>query len=100
LYSSPHVVQVIKMRMTEHMEHTAKIRNAYRVLMGKTAGKRPLGGLTHRWVDNIKTHIKETGWDRRFIRLGYGQVASCCAHGYEPSGFMKCKEFLNYLIKC
>jgi hypothetical protein len=31
------------MRLAEHVECTAKIRNVYRILMGKTAGKRPLG---------------------------------------------------------
>jgi hypothetical protein len=41
----------------------------------------------HRRVDNIKTHVKETGWERRFIRLGYGHAASSCAHGNEPLGF-------------
>jgi hypothetical protein len=28
--------------------------NAYRVLMGKPEGKRPLGGPAQRWVDNVK----------------------------------------------
>jgi hypothetical protein len=29
-------------------------RNAYRILMGKPEGKRPLGKPRLRWVDNIK----------------------------------------------
>jgi hypothetical protein len=29
-------------------------RNAYRILVGKPEGKRPLGGARHRWMDNIK----------------------------------------------
>jgi hypothetical protein len=29
-------------------------RNAYRILMGKPEGKRPLGRPRRRWVDNIK----------------------------------------------
>jgi len=42
----------------------------------------------HRKVYNIKTHIKETGWERRFIRVvGYGHVASSHAHGNEPLMF-------------
>jgi hypothetical protein len=28
--------------------------NAYRILVGKPEGKRPLGRPTHMWVDNIK----------------------------------------------
>lgn len=42
---------------------------------GKYGGKRPLGRPMHRRVDNIKTHVKETGWERIFIRLGHGHVA-------------------------
>jgi hypothetical protein len=37
-------------------------RNAYRVLAGKTEGKRPLGRLRHRWEDNIRMDLKEIGW--------------------------------------
>jgi hypothetical protein len=29
-------------------------RNAYRILVGKPEGKRPLGRPKRRWVDNIK----------------------------------------------
>jgi hypothetical protein len=37
--------------------------NAYRILVGKPEGKRPLGRPRHRWVDNIKMDLRETGWD-------------------------------------
>jgi hypothetical protein len=35
-----------------------KKRNAYRLLLGKPEGKRPLG----RWVDNIRMDLGEVGW--------------------------------------
>jgi hypothetical protein len=38
-------------------------RNAYRILVGKTEGKRPLGRPRSRWVDNIKMDLKEIRWD-------------------------------------
>jgi hypothetical protein len=38
-------------------------RNAYRILVGKPQGRRPLGGSRRRWVDNIKTDLREKGWD-------------------------------------
>jgi hypothetical protein len=38
-------------------------RNAYRTLVGKPEGKRPLGRPRHRWVDNIKIDLRETEWD-------------------------------------
>jgi hypothetical protein len=38
-------------------------RNAYRILVGKPEGERPLGRPRRRWVDNIKIGLRETGWD-------------------------------------
>jgi hypothetical protein len=38
-------------------------RNAYRILVGKPEGKRPLGRQRCRWLDNIKTDLREIGWD-------------------------------------
>jgi hypothetical protein len=40
-------------------------RNAYRILVGKPEGKRPLGRPRCRWVDNIKMDLGEIGWDGR-----------------------------------
>jgi hypothetical protein len=37
-------------------------RNAYRLLAGKTEGKRPLGRPRRRWVDNIKMDLREVEW--------------------------------------
>jgi hypothetical protein len=31
--------------------------------VGKPEGKRPLGRPKRRWVDNIKTNLREIGWD-------------------------------------
>jgi hypothetical protein len=36
-------------------------RNVYRLLVGKPEGKRPLGRLRRRWIDNIKMDLLETG---------------------------------------
>ena len=38
-------------------------RNAYRVLVGKPEGKRPLGRPRHRWGDNIKMDLREVVCD-------------------------------------
>jgi hypothetical protein len=38
-------------------------RNAYRILMGKPEGKRPLGRPRCRWADIIKINLREIGWD-------------------------------------
>jgi hypothetical protein len=36
-------------------------RNAYRILVAKPEGKRPLRTPRGRWVDNIKMDLKEIG---------------------------------------
>jgi hypothetical protein len=36
-------------------------RNAYKLLMGKPLGKRPLGRSRHRWVNNTM-NLGEIGW--------------------------------------
>ena len=36
-------------------------RGAYRVLVGKAEGNRPLGRPRHRWVDNIGMDLQEVG---------------------------------------
>jgi hypothetical protein len=37
-------------------------RNAYRILVGKPEGKRPLGRPRRRWMDNIKMDLREIRW--------------------------------------
>jgi hypothetical protein len=37
-------------------------RNAYRLLVGKPEGKRPLVKPRRRWVNNIRMDIGEVGW--------------------------------------
>jgi hypothetical protein len=63
LYSSLNIIQVIKSRRKRWVEHVARMtrRGAYRVLVGKTEGKRPLGRTMHRWDINIKVDLQEVG---------------------------------------
>jgi hypothetical protein len=37
-------------------------RNAFKILVGKPEGKRPLGRLRRRWEDNIEVDLREIGW--------------------------------------
>jgi hypothetical protein len=66
LYSSPHIIRMIKSRRMRWAGYVARMvagRNAYRILVGKSEGKRPQGRLRRRWVDSIKTDLREIGWD-------------------------------------
>jgi hypothetical protein len=37
-------------------------RNAYRLMVGKPEGKRPVGRPRRRWLGNNKMDLGETGW--------------------------------------
>jgi hypothetical protein len=43
-----------RMRWAGHVVRMGEKRNAYRILVGKPVGKRPLGIPRRKWVDNIK----------------------------------------------
>jgi hypothetical protein len=51
-------------------------RNAYRLLVGKPGGKKPLGRSRRRWVDNIRMDLGDVGWGDWtglvWLRIGTG----------------------------
>jgi hypothetical protein len=60
LYSSPNIIRVIKSRRLRWAGHVACMgerRGAYRALVGKPEGRRPLEKPTRRWEDNIKLDL-------------------------------------------
>ncbi|KAJ4435904.1 hypothetical protein ANN_18524 [Periplaneta americana] len=73
LYSSPDIIRNIKSRRLRWAGHVARMgesRNAYRVLVGRPEGKRPLGRSRRRWEDNIKMDLREVEYDdREWINL-------------------------------
>jgi hypothetical protein len=77
LYSSPpSIIRIIKsmMRWAGHVARIGEKRDAYRLLVGKPEGKRPLRRQIWRWVDNIKKDIGEVGWgDVDWIGLVQGR---------------------------
>jgi hypothetical protein len=65
LYYSPSIIRVIKarrMRWAGHIARMEKKRSAYRLLVGKPEGRRPLGRPRCRWWDNIRMDLVEMGW--------------------------------------
>jgi hypothetical protein len=62
LCSSPNIIRMIKskrMKWAGHVPRMGEERNAYRVLMRKPEGKRPLGGPRRMWEDVTKMYLRE-----------------------------------------
>jgi len=66
--------------MGAHVACMGERRGVYRVLVGKTEGKTPLGRLRRRWEGNIKMYLHEV---------------CTCERGSDYSGTIKCVEFLD-----
>jgi hypothetical protein len=57
LYSSPSTIRIMKskrMRRAGHVARMGEKSKAYRLLVGKPEGRRPLGRPRRRWVNNIR----------------------------------------------
>jgi hypothetical protein len=57
------MIQVKEDEMGRTCSTNGEPRNAYRILVGKAQGKRPLGRTRRRSVDNIEMDLREIGWD-------------------------------------
>jgi len=68
------VIKSRRMRWVGHVACMGEGRGVHRVLVGKPAGKRPLGRPRCRWEDNIKRIFRKwevvvgTGWS--WLRIG------------------------------
>jgi hypothetical protein len=73
LYALTNIITAIKSRMMRWAGQAARMgemRNAYRILVGKSEGNRPLGRSKPRWEYNIKNGF----WANRLGRCG---LVSC-----------------------
>ena len=101
LYSLPNIVRVVKsrtMRWAGHVERIGERREVYRVLVGKPEGRRPLQRPRRRWEDNIKMDLEEVGcggMDWIDATQDRDRWWATCDSGNEPSGFIKCGEFID-----
>jgi hypothetical protein len=69
-----------------------KTENAYKILVGKTEGKRPLGRHKLTWENNTRIDPGELEWEIiDWITLIHNRlpVVSSCEHGNEPSDSIK-----------
>jgi hypothetical protein len=73
-------------------------RNAYGLLVGKPEGKRPIGRLRRRWVDNVRMDLGEAGWsDVDWIGLAKDRNSwRAPVNSVLTSGSMKCTG--NYRV--
>jgi hypothetical protein len=65
LYSSPNIILVIKSRIMRWAGHVARMgegRGAYRILVGRSEGRRPLERPRRRREDDVKMDLQEVGW--------------------------------------
>ena len=64
MYSALNISRVIKLRRMRLARHVARVGErigVYRVSVGKSEQKSPLGKPRHRWEDNIKINLHELG---------------------------------------
>jgi hypothetical protein len=92
LYSSPNVLRMIKSRSMGWVRRLARKeskRTAYRILVGKPVGQRPLRTPRRKWVDIIKMDLREMGLDgTEWIGL--------CQDGDQPGR----GALVNTVMKC
>ena len=65
VYSSTNIIRVInsrRLRWAGHVARRGERRGAYRALVGKPEGMRPLGKPRRRWEGNIKIDLQEVEW--------------------------------------
>jgi hypothetical protein len=66
LYTTPNIIRVIKsriMRWAGHVARMGEMKNAYKILVGKSEVKIPLGRPRRRWKDNIRMNLREIVWE-------------------------------------
>jgi hypothetical protein len=74
--SSPNIFRVIKsirMRWAVHVARLGERRAAYRILVGRPEGRRPLGRPRRRIEDNIKMDLEDVGWAMDWNELARGR---------------------------
>jgi hypothetical protein len=63
-YRSINILRAIKSRRLRWAGHVARMeegRSAFKILLGKLKGRKPLGRPRRRWEDNIRMDLEEIG---------------------------------------
>jgi hypothetical protein len=56
------MIKSTRKRLAGHVARVREKRTAYRILVGKPEGNRPLGRPRRRWEVNINMDLREIGW--------------------------------------
>jgi hypothetical protein len=91
LYLSRNITRAIKSRMrwAGHVARVGEKSGAYRVLVGRPEGRRPLGRPRRIWEDNIKMDLQDVGWGMDWIELAQGRDGWWAVVNAVTSGFHK-----------
>ena len=69
-------IRDIFLEMSDGGSHGKICDDAYKILVGRPEGRRPLGRPRRRWEDNIKMDLQEVGWGAWpgliWLRIGTG----------------------------
>jgi hypothetical protein len=74
--TSSNIIRVTKskrLRWTEHVARVRERRGAYRVLVRKPEGRKPLGRSRRMWKHNIKMDLRKVEWVMHWIDLAQGR---------------------------
>jgi hypothetical protein len=90
------LMKSIRMRLAGHVASMGEKRRAYKILVVKPEGRRPLARPKYRLKNNIKLDLQETklGWSGlTWLRIGISGGFLCTRQS--TVGFQKCEEFLD-----
>ena len=94
MYSCPDIIKIIKLKRLRWADHVARMgeeRGAYRIVVGKPDGKRPVGRPRRRWRDNVEMDLMEISRDgKEYIDLAQDrQMEGLCCCSHEPPGLRR-----------
>jgi hypothetical protein len=52
-----------RLKWVDHVACMGEMKSAYKILVGRPKGRRPIMKPTHRWEDNIRMVLRKIGWE-------------------------------------
>jgi len=91
-----------RVRWAGHVACMREMRSSCSILVGKSEGKRLLRNPRHRWKDNIRMDLRETGWEVDWIYLAQDRVQwqALVNMVMNLKGSVKGRECLDFRSDC